>query len=154
MRDLLGPEERDKGRLDLGGRRDQKATRGGGQQQILRKRRTERHRHLVAQLEASGTVQRTGIDRVAAELANFYREEAAAMPLGLVARCYLGPPFVVHYLDLMGVIIDHFDAATPMPHPFETARGLALNGAYAFVEVYADRLVCVDKYGNGSEVAR
>jgi hypothetical protein len=73
-----------------------------------------------------------------------YRREYADIPIGMVATCYLGPPYVDHRLDLFMSIIDHFSAADSMPEPYQQARMLARVGAYEFVEVYASgRLVPV-----------
>jgi len=79
---------------------------------------------------------------------------AETMPLGLVARCYLGPPYQVHLLDLTGRILEHYDGAQTMPPPFERARALALHGAYAAIEVYAERMVCVRPDGTTAVVNR
>ncbi|MET7650932.1 MULTISPECIES: hypothetical protein [unclassified Streptomyces] len=59
-----------------------------------------------------------------------------AAPLGFVARCHLGHPYVDHRLALDGHILDHFAAGHPMPEPFAAARSLARSEAYAFIEVY------------------
>ncbi|MGH2911972.1 MAG: hypothetical protein ACRDJ3_05805 [Solirubrobacteraceae bacterium] len=64
-------------------------------------------------------------------------------PLGCVARCYLGPPYQVHTLDLVGCIVEHYHASQPLPGEFERARRLAMHPAYIAVEVYSDHLVCV-----------
>ncbi|WUH90490.1 hypothetical protein OG900_10560 [Streptomyces sp. NBC_00433] len=79
------------------------------------------------------------------ETARWLREHYTAsyglVPLGFVAQCFLGPPYVDHRLSLDGVIIDHFAAGEAMPEPFGAARMLARSGAYAFVEVYSDGLI-------------
>lgn len=79
------------------------------------------------------------------DLSDWLRETYAVqyglVPLGLVAVCRLGPPYVDHRMSLDMVIIDHFAAADPMPEPFGAARMLARSGSYAFVEVYPGGLV-------------
>ena len=69
-------------------------------------------------------------------------------PLGIVAKCYLGAPFEVHTFDFGAEIhpsniVQHYKTFETLPAPLEMARALALNPAYAFVEVYTDKLVPV-----------
>lgn len=75
------------------------------------------------------------------ELTGGIREEYARafgdIPVGFVAQCHLGPPYVDHRLSLLHEIIDHFSPAEPMPEPFSGARMLVRTGSYAYVEVYA-----------------
>jgi len=71
-----------------------------------------------------------------------YTSEFGAVPLGFVAQCHLGPPYVDHVLDLFSSIVEHYSAADTMPDPFGAARMLARIGDYAFVEVYADGKLC------------
>jgi hypothetical protein len=76
-----------------------------------------------------------------AELAKWIRDqyetEYGDIPLGLVAVCHLGPPYVDHRMDLFQSILEHYAPADVMPDPFAAARMLVRTGAYAFVEVYA-----------------
>lgn len=74
------------------------------------------------------------------------------LPTGLVAECFLGPPFRVHTLDLMGEIVTHYEVGTPMPAPFEAARSLALHPAYVLVEVYADHMVAIRADGTATRI--
>lgn len=85
----------------------------------------------------------------------FGTAELASLPLGIVARCYLGENYEVHILDLSGSnIIKHFRDSEVMPPDFEKARGLALHNIYCFVEVYTDKLILIREdfqpvtYGN------
>ncbi|MEU6100617.1 hypothetical protein [Streptomyces flaveolus] len=84
-------------------------------------------------------------DHACRSLAEWIREEYTttygAVPLGFVARCYLGPPYVDHMLNLFGVIVRHFAPAEPMPDPYSSARMLARSGGYAYIEVYSDGLI-------------
>jgi hypothetical protein len=66
-----------------------------------------------------------------------YQNEFGDVPLGFVAVCHLGPPYVDHRLDLIGSIVEHYAPADVMPDPFASARMLARTGAYEFIEVYA-----------------
>jgi hypothetical protein len=76
-----------------------------------------------------------------AELAKWvrdeYEREIGDLPLGFVAVCHLGPPYVDHRLDLLNSIVDHFGPADVMPEPFAQARMLVRSNAYEYVEVYA-----------------
>lgn len=76
-----------------------------------------------------------------AELARWIRDEYTSefgdVPLGFVARCHLGPPFIDHRLDLFHSIVDHYAPGDVMPDPYNGARMLARTGGYEFVEVYA-----------------
>ncbi|GAB7074019.1 hypothetical protein [Streptomyces sp. JCM 18897] len=78
--------------------------------------------------------------RFAESVAGAYAEEFGAVPLGLVARCLLGPPYVDHILNLSGVIVRHFAPHTAMPEPFDRARMLARSDGYLYVEVFSDGL--------------
>ncbi|MFJ9027688.1 hypothetical protein ACIRQP_04045 [Streptomyces sp. NPDC102274] len=75
------------------------------------------------------------------ELSGWIREQYATsygdVPVGFVAVCRLGPPFVDHRLSLFHTIIDHFAPGDPMPEPFAAARMLVRSRAYEYVEVYA-----------------
>jgi hypothetical protein len=66
-----------------------------------------------------------------------YAREIGDIPIGFVAECHLGPPYVDHRLDLFHSIVDHYSASDAMPEPFAAARMLVRSGAYAFVEVFA-----------------
>jgi hypothetical protein len=66
-----------------------------------------------------------------------YETQIGDVPLGFVALCHLGPPYIDHRLDLLQSIVDHFAPADPMPDPYAQARMLVRTGAYEFVEVYA-----------------
>ncbi|MFF4044353.1 hypothetical protein [Streptomyces sp. NPDC001816] len=109
---------------------------------VRRELYTPRSRKL---LDAVGRLD-AGLDEQACRsLAEWVREQYTtaygSVPLGFVARCYLGPPYVDHQLNLFHVIVRHFAPAEPMPDPFSAARMLARSGGYAYVEVYDDGLI-------------
>ena len=69
-------------------------------------------------------------------------------PVGIVAQCFLGAPFEVHTFNFGAQVqpsnvVRHYKTFESLPAPLEAARALALNPAYAFVEVYTDKLVPV-----------
>jgi hypothetical protein len=109
----------------------------------LRRRRSPAYLSALASLDGGGRI----VDRdKIAELREAISAEfppGAGMPLGWVAKCYLGPPYQVHILDLAGGIVEHYRGSDPLPGLLEQARSLAAGGRYAFVEVYPDKLVAV-----------
>ncbi|MFI9239196.1 hypothetical protein [Streptomyces sp. NPDC053079] len=88
-------------------------------------------RRLDARLDAAAFRELTG--RIRDEYADAFGD----VPIGFVAQCHLGPPYVDHRLSLLHEIIDHFAPGQPMPDPFSGARMLVRTGHYAYVEVYA-----------------
>ncbi|MFD5316847.1 hypothetical protein [Streptomyces sp. NPDC127098] len=76
-----------------------------------------------------------------AALCEEYATAHGSVPLGFVAVCRLGPPYVDHTLNLLGSIVRHYGPTEPMPAPFESARMLVRTGAYAWVEVFDDGLL-------------
>lgn len=74
--------------------------------------------------------------------------------LGIVARCHLGAPYEVHTLECSGEIIQHYKTRQSLPGLLESARTLALNPNYAFIEVYPDHLVAVAGNGKTSLIQR
>jgi hypothetical protein len=111
--------------------------------QPMRDRRKPRHTslfHAVRRLDAQiDTAARAELSRWVRDQ---YESEFGDVPLGFVARCYLGPPYVDHRLDLFQSIVDHYAPADAMPEPFAQARMLARTGAYEFIEVYASGQLC------------
>ncbi|WP_216586805.1 hypothetical protein [Streptomyces brasiliscabiei] len=93
----------------------------------------------VRRLDAA--VDDAAVQDIAAWLREEYVGRGAPVPVGYVAPCLLGSPYVDHRLGLDGRILGHCAAHDVMPPPFDAARMLARSGAYAFVEVYTDGLV-------------
>lgn len=113
-------------------------------------RRSPRYAAALQRLDV-GRLQGTDLSDVMDAIAAEY-PIGAAQPLGLVAECFLGHPFEVHILDLVGGIVEHFETGRTMPPPFERARTLAGHPAYDVIEVYADALVCVRADGSVTEM--
>jgi hypothetical protein len=67
-----------------------------------------------------------------------YDQRYGGMLLGLFSKCYLGPPFVDHKLDMLGSILEHYSPNDDPGYPYSKARGLARSGSYAFIEIYSD----------------
>jgi hypothetical protein len=74
------------------------------------------------------------------------------LPVGVIARCYLGDGHDVHTLDRAGGILAHFKTWQSLPPMLERARSLALHPEYAFVEVYVDSLCAVRVTGDVSVI--
>lgn len=107
---------------------------------ILRQRRSARYMQALTQLDAGGHVQnQEKVDELLAAVCSEFPEiEIEKILLGFVSRCYLGKPYEVHTLDRIGGIIEHYKAGAPLPDGLEKARGIAMYGGYAFIEVYVD----------------
>ncbi|MFG2616683.1 hypothetical protein ACGFXC_03605 [Streptomyces sp. NPDC048507] len=115
---------------------------GAGARGPLADRLRERPHDLleaVARLDA-------GLDPVAGRrLADRIREQYTAeyggAPVGFLAVCHLGPPYVDHVLDLDGAIVRHYAPGETLPPPYGAARMLVRHPHYACVEVYSDGLL-------------
>jgi len=109
---------------------------------LRRERLTKRPsalREAVARLDAG--LDENARRQLAAWIGEEYRTHYGEIPLGFLARCYLGPPYVDHQLDLFQVIVRHFAPHDQVPVPFADARMLVRSGGYAFVEVYSGGLL-------------
>jgi hypothetical protein len=109
-----------------------------GQQQLQRATlQKARHSGLfeaVHRLDAQ--IDEASRRELAAWITDQYATEYGDVPLGFLARCHLGPPYVDHRLDLMAQIVEHFQPADAVPTPFDRARPLARLSSYEFIEVY------------------
>jgi len=118
-------------------------TRTAAQRLAIRELRKPRS---AALLEAVGRLD-SGLDEQACRAlaeqvsAQYAKEFGGGVPVGLLATCYLGAPFVDHRLNLIELIVEHYTPASAVPEPYASARPLARSGAYAYVEVYSDGLV-------------
>jgi hypothetical protein len=117
---------------------------------LHRERRSLRFVDALRRLDP-GTGRTVEVD----ELVETLRSEfplGCTVPIGYLARCYLGDPFEVHTLDLAGRIVEHARVGEPLPVLFAPARRLALHPAYLAIEVYPDRLLCIREDGAAVEV--
>ncbi|HEX3579601.1 MAG TPA: hypothetical protein VHY33_13640 [Thermoanaerobaculia bacterium] len=87
------------------------------------------------------------LDTIAAEFPGLGVDDR---PIGVVSKCFLGPPYEVHICDVAGGIVEHFEKWRSMPPLFERARSLAGHGAYAFIEIYLTNLRAVAADGSVS----
>ena len=72
--------------------------------------------------------------------------------LGYVSICYLGKPYEVHTLTMMGGIIEHYKKGQILPNGLEKARTIAIRGGYEFIEVYVDHLRAISANGSVSVI--
>lgn len=120
----------------------------------LRSKRSKVYIESLQKLDAGGHIHsRDALDT----LLNTIRHELPEisidhLPVGIVAKCYLGAPHEVHTLDREGMIIRHYKSFEALPPLLERARSLALHSGYAFIEVYADKLIAVSQNGDTSMV--
>jgi hypothetical protein len=82
-------------------------------------------------------IDEAGRRELTAWISDQYTRDYGDIPLGFLARCYLGPPYIDHRLDLLQSIAEHFTPDSVVPAPFDRARSLVRSSSYEFVEVYA-----------------
>lgn len=123
-------------------------------QQLLRQKRSRQYVEAVNGIDVGGhQSDQSALTSLIEAISNEFPElRVDQFPLGIVSRCYLGPPFEAHICGLDGEILQHFETFRPMPAQFERARSLALHPAYAFVEVYPDSMRAVASDGSVSVI--
>jgi hypothetical protein len=110
---------------------------------ILTGRRSEGYRKALRAMDSSGHVATVDLTKVIDDFRKEFDDANCTMPIGIVAKCYLGAPFEVHTLALDGSIVEHYEVDKQLPGGLERARSLAASLAYDAIEVYPDRMVCV-----------
>ena len=120
---------------------------------ILQKR-SKRYLDTIAGLDAKTLTDTKGMEALMNAIQEeFGTADIASLPLGIVAKCFLGHPHEVHTLDLSGSqIIKHYKIGKPLPDDFEKARTLAKHNAYAFVEVYRDKVILIREDGTATKL--
>lgn len=117
--------------------------------------RTRRHSYLQKMSALDAGIVEAGPDldqllaQIRAELGELGLPE---LPIGWLSRCHLGIPYEVHALDEAGRILRHFKMGEALDSRFERARPLACHAAYAFIEIYESKLVCVRDDGTTTSV--
>lgn len=121
---------------------------------LLRRPRSKQYMDAMKQLDAGGHVHNSKqMKEIMDVIKNeFPFVEIESILLGYVSKCYLGEPYEVHTIDMMGNIIQHYKRGESLPEGMEKARGLAIHGGYAFVEVYIDSCRAVSKSGEVSVI--
>jgi len=118
------------------------------------KRRSKNYLDLISKLDAKTLTETQGMSALMDAIKEeFGTADVANLLLGIVAKCFLGHPYEVHILDLSrSQIIKHYKIAEVMDADFERARILAKHNAYAFVEVYKDKLVLIYEDGTTTKL--
>lgn len=113
------------------------------------KKRSRKYLDIIAGLDSKMLTETKGIeDLIKAIQEEFGTTEPSNLPLGIVSRCFLGHPYEVHTLDLIGSqIIKHYKIYETMDADFEKARTVAKHNAYALVEVYKDKIILIREDG-------
>ena len=121
---------------------------------LLRQKRSKTYMDAMNQLDAGGHVHnQETVNKIINAIQNELPEiEMTDILLGVVAKCYLGDSYEVHSLDCTGRIIQHFKKGEPLLYGMEKARGIAIHGGYAFIEVYAECCRAVSEDGTVSVI--
>lgn len=121
---------------------------------LLRKSRSKKYVNAIHQLDAGGHVHN---QKEVNEIINTIKSEFPDVDingilLGFVAKCYLGAPYEVHTLDLVGEIIDHYKRRETLPNGLDKARSIAIHGGYEFIEVFTDCCRAISSNGSVSVI--
>ena len=121
---------------------------------LLRKPRSKEYMEALRKLDAGGHVQN---QNQVNEIINIIKSEFPELEitnilLGYVSICYLGKPYEVHTLTMMGGIIEHYKKGQILPNGLEKARTIAMRGGYEFIEVYVDHLRAISANGSVSVI--
>lgn len=122
---------------------------------LLRRPRSKEYMEAMRRLDAGGVHTGTHTADGVLEIVNKEFEDAAEIfdtLLGYVSKCYLGIPYEVHTLDITGNIIKHYKDGEALPGGLEKARGLAIRGGYAFIEVYTNCCRAISEDGTVSVI--
>lgn len=122
---------------------------------LLRQPRSKEYMEAMKRLDAGGHVHnKQQVDDILDAIRQEFPEiEIAGILLGCVSKCYLGDPYDVHTLDITGNIIEHYTVGNTLPGGLEKARGIALHGGYAFIEVYVDCCRAISENGAVSVIS-
>ena len=118
------------------------------------KKRSEKYLNLIKTMDTELLSETRGKEEMMAKIyEEFGTAQLADLPIGILAKCYLGYPHEVHTLDLnAGQIIQHYKIGESLPEHFEKARTLAKHNAYLFVEVYKDKLILIREDGTSAKL--
>lgn len=118
------------------------------------KKRSEKYLSLIKTMDTELLIETRGKEDMMAKIhEEFGSAQLADLPVGILAKCYLGHPHEVHTLDLSaGQIIKHYTIGELLPEHFEKARTLAKHNAYLFVEVYKDKLILIREDGTAAKL--
>lgn len=118
------------------------------------KTRSEKYLNLIKTMDTELLTETRGKEEMMTKIhEEFGTAQLADLPMGILAKCYLGHPYEVHTLDLSaGQIIKHYSIGEPLPDHFEKARTLAKHNAYLFVEIYKNKLILIREDGTAAKL--
>ena len=121
---------------------------------VLLQKRSKKYVEAMSSLDHGSLTATKGFIELVEKLKEEFGElSISEYPLGIVSKCYLGPPYEVHVLDLSGTqIVNHYKGGEPLPALLEKARNLALNNFYAMIEVYANKMILVKADGTTTKL--
>jgi len=121
---------------------------------LLRRPRSKAYMDALGMLDAGGhTRNQDKVNDIINTLKNEFPEvDLHGVLLGYISVCRLGKPYEVHTLDVIGNIIEHYEAGRSLPDGMEKARSIAMRGGYAFIEVYTDCCRAVSSTGTVSVI--
>lgn len=120
----------------------------------LLKKRSKKYMELIASIDTKMMTETVGLEN----FINNVQEELgtaniAELPIGIVAKCFLGHPHEVHTLDMnANYIIKHYKIGEPLPEHLEKARNLAKHNSYAFIEVYLEKMILIREDGTANKL--
>jgi hypothetical protein len=116
----------------------------------LRQKRSLDYVHAIKKLDAGGVkCSHANMEELLQAIRNEFPElEPYQYPVGIIAKCFLGPPYEVHTLDIKLDIIQHYKKGEVLPEQLNRGKSLALHPSYEFVEVFSDTLRAVTKNGD------
>ncbi|WP_295212006.1 hypothetical protein [uncultured Chryseobacterium sp.] len=118
------------------------------------KKRSQQYMNVIKGIDTELLTETQGKEALMEKIyKEFGTAELANLPLGILAKCFLGHPHEVHTLDLSAhQIIKHYKIGESLPGHFEKARMLAKHNAYAFVEVFKDKLILIREDGTAAKL--
>ncbi len=118
------------------------------------KKRSAKYVRIFSSLDTKSLTEVQGWNKLMQQVhEEFGTAELKSLPIGIVSKCFLGESYEVHILDLSAAqIIKHFKLNEAMPSDYEKARTLALHNAYAFVEVYTDKVIVIREDGSAIKI--
>jgi len=114
------------------------------------KKRSKKYMEIIAGLDDESLTKTRGFDDFMEIIQEeFGTAELSSLPQGIVSKCFLGHPYEVHILDLVGnQILKHYKSGQSMEPSFEKARNLAMHHMYDIVEVYTDKIILIKSDGS------
>jgi len=118
---------------------------------VLRRKRSQNYVNILKKLDIAGhNISQDKINEIINAIKNELPELSIdEFPIGIVAKCYLGEPYEVHTLSMLGKsIVEHYKIGQSLPEGLEKARNLANNENYEFVEVYHNKIIAIKEDGS------